>query len=231
MKFLFAKEVGITKGGYTRCEVVRTERELGDFASEDMFNEIKGFLTEETDEKRHVFSNDAPTYGGRVFVEVLYNEFLDDITDSEKFKVNTGLHVESGLIVEKIDDEFPYVMSYDESYIRVADREEFLKKLETKNDAELKILFDILDSHANSVECYVRGHELNDNFNTDVYDDDEMYYGHYPNGELEFESFTGVWDETGDTYQFLLSDDKLPDIVEEFEAKTHRTKTFILDEE
>ena len=230
MKFLFAKELENAKG-VTRCEVVRIEREIGDFASEEMFNKIKNFLTEETYEKRHVFSDDAPTHGGRVFVEVLYNEFLDDITDSEKFKVNTGLHVESGLIVEEIDDEFQYVMPYDERYIRVADREEFLKKLETKSDVELKILFDILDSHANSVECYMRGYELNDNFNTDVYDNDEMYYGHYPNGELEFDIFTGVWDETGDTYQFLVSEDKLPDIVEEFEAKTHRNQTIILDEE
>lgn len=45
MKFLFAKEVEITKGGYTRCEVVSAGREINDL-------DIKKFLTEETDEKR-----------------------------------------------------------------------------------------------------------------------------------------------------------------------------------
>lgn len=107
MKFLFAKEVGITKGGYTRCEVVRTERELVDL-------DIKKFLTEETDEKRHVFSDDAPTFGERVFVEVLYDESRDEITNSKCAKVGTGLHEATGLIVESIgDDKFQYVYPND----------------------------------------------------------------------------------------------------------------------
>lgn len=230
MKFLFAKELENAKG-VTRCEVVRIEREIGDFASEEMFNKIKNFLTEETDEKRHVFSNDAPTFGERVFVEVLYDESRDEITDSEYADVKTGLHEASGIIVEKIDDEFPYVMPYDEKYILNADSDELLKRLQAKTDDELKILFQILDSHANSFECYAWGHELNDGMGTNEYDDDEMYYGHFPNGELEFDIFTGVWDETGETGQYVIDDDKLLDIVEEFEAKTHRKQTFILDEE
>lgn len=107
MKFLFAKEVGITKGGYTRCEVVSAGREINDL-------DIKKFLTEETDEKRHVFSDDAPTFGERVFVEVLYDESRDEITNSKCAKVGTGLHEATGLIVESIgDDKFQYVYPND----------------------------------------------------------------------------------------------------------------------
>lgn len=230
MKCLFAKEVENVKG-VTRCDVVRIEQEIGDFASEDMFNKIKDFLTEETDEKRHVFSDDAPTFGERVFVEVLYDESRDEITDSEYAEVRTGLHEATGIIVKKIDDDFQYVMPADEKYLINADSDELLKRLKTKTDDELKILFQILDSHANSFECYALGHELNDCMETTEYDDDEMYYGHYPNGELTYDYFTGVWDEDGETGQYVIDDYKLPEIVKEFEAKTHRNKTIILDEE
>lgn len=113
MKFLFTKESENAKG-YTRCETVAIENELGDFASEEMFLKIKEFLTEETDEKRHVFSNDNPTCGERVFVEVLYSDDLDDITHSQTYDVKTGLHVETGIIVERIDSEkFQYVYPND----------------------------------------------------------------------------------------------------------------------
>lgn len=99
------------------------------------------------------------------------------------------------------------------------ERDEFLKKLETKNDAELNILFDILNNHTNSRDCYNRGYELNEYFGPDAYDDEELYYGIWEYGTLKFEPFTGVWDETGDTYQYLAAECKLPDIVEEFEKK------------
>lgn len=113
MKFLFTKEVENMKG-YTRCETVAIENELGDFASEEMFLKIKEFLTEETDEKRHVFSNDNPTNGDRVFVEVLYSDDLDDITHSQTYDVKTGLHEDTGIIVERIDSErFQYVLPND----------------------------------------------------------------------------------------------------------------------
>lgn len=113
MKFLFAKELENAKG-VTRCEVVRIEREIGDFASEEMFLKIKEFLTEETDEKRHVFSNDNPTCGERVFVEVLYSDDLDDITHSQTYDVKTGLHEETGIIVNRFDSErFQYVLPND----------------------------------------------------------------------------------------------------------------------
>ena len=113
MKFLFTKESENMKG-YTRCETVAIENELGDFASEEMFLKIKEFLTEETDEKRHVFSNDNPTCGERVFVEVLYSDDLDDITHSQTYDVKTGLHEETGIIVERIDSErFQYVLPHD----------------------------------------------------------------------------------------------------------------------
>jgi hypothetical protein len=113
MKFLFTKESENMKG-YTRCETVAIENELGDFASEEMFLKIKEFLTEETDEKRHVFSNDNPTCGERVFVEVLYSDDLDDITHSQTYDVKTGLHVETGIIVERLDSErFQYVLPHD----------------------------------------------------------------------------------------------------------------------
>ena len=94
MKFLFAKEVEITKGGYTRCEVVSTERELGDYASEDMFNKIKDFLTEETDEKRHVFMDT----GERVCVEVFYDADKDVIMDAKLETVYKGCHERPGLV-------------------------------------------------------------------------------------------------------------------------------------
>lgn len=116
MECLFAKEVENLKG-VTRCEVVKIEREISDYASEDMFNKIKDFLTEETDEKRHVFSDDAPTFGERVFVEVLYDE--DEITDSEYASVETGLHAATGVIVDKyvVDEwgskDFKYVLPND----------------------------------------------------------------------------------------------------------------------
>ena len=94
MKFLFAKEVEITKGGYTRCEVVSTERELGDYASEDMFNKIKDFLTEETDEKRHVFMDN----GEKVCVEVFYDADKDVIMDAKLETVCTGCHERPGIV-------------------------------------------------------------------------------------------------------------------------------------
>lgn len=113
MKFLFTKESENAKG-YTKCETVAIENELGDFASEEMFLKIKEFLTEETDEKRHVFSNDNPTCGERVFVEVLYSDDLDDITHSQTYDVKTGLHEETGIIVNRFDSErFQYVLPND----------------------------------------------------------------------------------------------------------------------
>lgn len=113
MKFLFTKELDNVKG-YTKCETVAIENEIGDFASEEMFLKIKEFLTEETDEKRHVFNNDNPTCGERVFVEVLYSDDLDDITHSETYNVKTGLHEETGIIVARIDYErFQYVLPND----------------------------------------------------------------------------------------------------------------------
>lgn len=96
------------------------------------------------------------------------------------------------------------------------ERNGFLQRLETRDAEEVRILFDILDSYACSVECYMRGSEL------DGCDDDGLYYGTYTDGELTFEAFTGVWDEDGDTGQYVIDDTYLPAIVKAFEAKTDR---------
>ena len=114
-----------------------------------------------------------------------------------------------------------------EFFMGEEERNEFLQRLETKNDEEVRILFDILDRYANCVECYMLGRDVKSDLcdyegEYDWMDDDGMYYGTYEDGELEFAPFTGVWDEDGYTGQYVTYDKYLPAIVEEFEEKTGR---------
>lgn len=115
------------------------------------------------------------------------------------------------------------MMYYDAKKDDYFTRDEFLQRLYTEDEEELRILFDILDSYANCMDCYARGLEINgcyceDGTIMEGFDDDGLYYM-----ADSYEVFTGVWNETfGDTGQYLVSDERLPEIVAEFEEKTGR---------
>lgn len=120
------------------------------------------------------------------------------------------------------------MMYYDAKKDDYFTRDEFLQRLYTEDEEELGILFDILDSYANSMDCYARGLEINgcdygDGTIMDGFDDDGLYYMADSDDYPYYEVFTGVWSETfGDTRQYLVSDERLPEIVAKFEEATGR---------
>lgn len=160
-------------------------------------------------------------------MEEIEENFKSNENDSNKLYFNKLSFFVAGcnptnLISQVVDYDSTEIIICENGFFDITvsyyiSREELLQRLETKTDDELRILFRILDRCANATDCYMTGDELGDG-----YVSGELYYGTYVDGKLEFEPFTGVWDEDGETGQYVTDDKFLPYIVHQFEEKTNR---------